>query len=72
MYLQGKDDFIDVFQIWLPRVKAKSAYSMKALRADGGREFISTKLQLFYEKREIIIKYTAPYVHKENGLAEQG
>lgn len=45
---------------------------MKVLRADGGGEFISIKLRMFCEKKGIAIKYTAPYVHKENGLAEQG
>ncbi len=44
LYLRGKDDFVDAFQIWLSRIEAESACSMKTLRADGGREFISTKL----------------------------
>lgn len=70
LYLRGKDDFIDAFQTWLPRVEAESGCSMKMLRADGGGEFISTKLRLFCEKRGIAIKYAAPYVHEENGLAE--
>lgn len=72
LYLRGKDDFIDAFQTWLPRVEAESGCSMKMLRADGGGEFISTKLRLFCEKRGIAIKYAAPYVHKENRLAERG
>ena len=72
LYLRGKDDFVDAFQAWLPRVEAKSGCAMKMLRADGGGEFISTKLRLFCEKRGIGIKYAAPYVHEENGLAERG
>ncbi len=72
LYLRGKDDFVDAFQIWLPRVEAESAYLMKALRADGGGEFISTKLRLFCEKRGIVIKYAAPYVYEENRLAKRG
>ncbi len=72
LYLRGKDDFIDVFQVWFPRVKAESGYSMNLLRADDGGEFISKKLRSFCEKRGIAIRYAAPYVHKENGLAERG
>lgn len=72
LYLRGKDEFIDAFQAWLPKAEAKSNCSMKALRADGGREFISIKLQSFCETRGIAIKYAAPYIHKENGLAERG
>ncbi len=45
---------------------------MKVLRADGGGEFISAKLKPFCEKRGIVIRYAAPYVHEENGLAERG
>ncbi len=70
--MRGKDDFVDAFQVWLPRVEAESGCSMKLLRADGGGEFISKKLRSFCEKRGIAIRYAAPYVHKENGLAERG
>lgn len=72
LYLRGKDDFIDAFQAWLPRVEAESDCSMKIVRADGGGEFISTKLRSFCKKRGIAIRYAAPYVHEENGLAERG
>ena len=72
LYLRGKDDFVDAFQAWLPRVEAESGCAMKMLRADGGGEFISTKLRLFCEKRGIDIKYASPYIHEENGLAERG
>ena len=71
-YLRGKDNFVDAFQAWLPRVEAESECSLGTLRADGGGEFISTKLRLFCEKRGIAIKYAAPYMHEENGLAERG
>ena len=70
--MRRKDDFIDAFQAWLPRAEAESGCSMKILRADGGGEFISHKLRTFCEKRGILIKYAAPYVHEENGLAERG
>lgn len=45
---------------------------MKTLRRDGGGEFISHKLRLLCEKQGIAIRYAAPYVNKENGLAERG
>ena len=72
LYLQRKDDFIDAFQAWLPQAEAESGCSIKILRADGGGEFILHKLQTFCEKKGILIKYAALYVHEENGLAEQG
>lgn len=72
LYLRSKDEFVDAFQAWLPRVEAESSYKMKALRADGGGEFISNKLKEFCEGRGINIKYATPYLHEENGLAERG
>lgn len=72
LYLRGKDDFVEAFQAWLPRVETESGFSMKALRADGGGELISGKLRAFCKKRDIAIKYAAPYMHEENGMAERG
>lgn len=45
---------------------------MKVLRTDDRGEFIFNKLQMFCEKKGILIKYTAPYIHKENRLTKQG
>ena len=72
LYLRGKDEFVDVFQAWLPKVEAESSCSMKALRADGRGEFIFIKLRTFCEKRGITIKYAAQYIHEENRLAKRG
>lgn len=36
MYLRSKDEFVDVFQAWLPVVENQCSKSMKVLRADGG------------------------------------
>lgn len=72
IYLRSKDEFIDAFQVWLPKVENECNRSMKALCADGGGEFISAKLKDICDKKGISIKYVAPYMHEENGLAERG
>lgn len=72
MYLRLKDEFVDTFQTWLPKMENESKILMKILRADGGGKFISAKRKEFCEKRDITIKYAAPYMHKENGLAQRG
>lgn len=46
-------------------------YKLDCLQSDGRGEFISTALQSFCQEREIKIGYTAPYMHKENGLVER-
>lgn len=71
LYLRGKDDFVDTFQSQLLKVKVESGYSIKTLQVDGGSEFISIKLKLFYKKQDIIIQYVTSYIQKENRLAEQ-
>ena len=68
--LRSKDEFFDTFKLWLPRAEA-CGNKLDCLRTDGGGEFISTPLQSFFEKRGIKIGYAAPYMHKENGIAEQ-
>lgn len=72
LYLRGKNNFINAFQAWLPQAEAEYKYLMKTLRTDGGGEFSLDKFQVFYEKKDILIKYAALYVHKKNGLAKWG
>ncbi len=67
----SKDEFVDAFQIWLPRVENESKCTLKTFRADGGGEFISIKLRVFCEKREIALKYATSYMHQEKSLAER-
>lgn len=38
----------------------------------GGGEFISAKHKDICDWKGITIKYAAPYMHEENGLAERG
>lgn len=68
LYLRNKDNFVDIFQTWLPHVKAESECLIKIFRANSDREFLSIKFWSFYEKRDIMIQYAAPCVHKENWL----
>lgn len=71
-YLRSKDEFVDVFQIWLPKVENECAKSMRVLHADGGGEFVSTKLKNIYEQKRIAIKYAVLYMHEKNGMAKRG
>lgn len=68
LYLKGKNNFVNVFQAWLSRIETELSCLIKVLQVDGDREFISTKLQIFYEKYGIVIKYATVYIHKKNWL----
>lgn len=45
---------------------------MKVLRADRNGKFVLTKLKDIYKQKRITTKYTALYMHEENGISEQG
>ena len=66
----SKDEFFDTFKLWLPRTEAYGN-KLDCLRTNGRGEFISAALQSFCEERGIKIGYAAPYMHEENGIAEQ-
>lgn len=72
VYLQSKDKFVDVFQVWLPKIENESGKFLKMLRTNNREEFILAKLKDFYNQTRITIKYTEPYIHKENGLTKRG
>lgn len=44
---------------------------MKVFQANDDSKFISVKLQLFCKKRGIAIRYTTPYIYKENRMTER-
>ena len=71
-YLCSKNEFVDVFKIWLPKVENKSKRSMKALYADRRRKFISVKLKNIYNKKGITIKYAAFYMYEKNRVLRKG
>ena len=56
LYLYSKNEFLDALQVWLPKVENESNYIIKAHYADDRGEFISIKLEIFYEKRGITFK----------------
>ena len=45
---------------------------MKIFCTNGRGEFILVKLKDIYNKNSILIKYLAPYMYKETGLAKRG
>lgn len=68
--LRSKDEFFDIFKLWLPRAEACEE-KLRYLQIDGGGEFISAALKSFCKERNITIGYAAPYMHEENGIAKQ-
>ena len=66
LLLQSKDKFFDVFKLWLPQAII-CGEKLRCLQVDGGREFISTLLKNFCNKKDITIDYTASYLYQKTG-----
>lgn len=67
---QSKDEFFDIFKLWLPYAEA-CGKKLRYLQTDGGGEFINAALKNFCKERSITISYALPYMHKKNGIAER-
>lgn len=60
IYLHSKDEFVDVFITWVPKVEIEYNKLGKVLQADGGGEFISTKLKDFCKKKALQLSMLCP------------
>ena len=70
LMLRSKNEFFDAFKSWLPTAEAGGS-RLDCLQTNSGGEFISVAVQSFCQEREIKIGCAAPYMHKENGIAER-
>lgn len=68
--LRSKDEFFNVFKLWLPRAEI-CKNKLDCLQTNDKGECISAFLQRFCKKWGIEIGYATPYMHKENKIVEQ-
>ena len=71
LFICSKDTFFDAFKPWLEKVEIEIQYKLEYLRIDGGEKFINLALKKFCKSKEIVLRYTSSYTHKENGLVEK-
>ena len=50
----------------LKAIEAKSGKKLNKFRIDSDKEFINETFDKFYKEREIIFKFTSPYILKQN------
>ncbi|KAL4282230.1 hypothetical protein GQ457_03G037800 [Hibiscus cannabinus] len=60
-----------VFWKFKKMVENQSDYKIQALRSDNGREYTSTKFDLFCEEAGIEHQLTVPYTPEQNGVSER-
>jgi len=70
-FLHKKSDAAEaikaVFWLWLNT----TSHSVKHLHTDNGGEYMTSELQSFLRKQRIVHETSIPYVHQQNGQAEQ-
>ncbi|KAL4290711.1 hypothetical protein GQ457_14G023780 [Hibiscus cannabinus] len=60
-----------VFWKFKKMVENQSGYKIQALRSDNGKEYTSTKFDLFCEEAGIEHQLTVPYTPEQNGVSER-
>lgn len=63
--LRLKDEFFDVFKLWLSQIKFRKD-GLYCFQINGDGEFINTRIKKFCNKKRINIWYIIFYIHEEN------
>jgi len=70
-FLKFKHEVVGVFMKFKKMVETQSGYKIQFLRSNNGKEYTSTKFNLFCEKAGIAHQLTAPYTPQQNGVNER-
>jgi len=70
-FLKFKHEVVGVFMKFKKMVETQSGYKIQFLRSDNGKEYTSTKFNLFCEEAGIAHQLTAPYTPQQNGVSER-
>ena len=69
--LHGKSDAAHQIQLWMAEAERQSGCKLKALRMDGGTEFISSDFVLSMKQQGVLFRTTVPYTPQQNGKVER-
>ncbi len=69
-FLTTKDQVYEHFNIFKAATEKATGKTLKALRSDGGGEYVGHQLQDFLQQHGIEHQKTAPYSPQQNGTAE--
>ncbi|MCP4486859.1 MAG: transposase family protein, partial [Gammaproteobacteria bacterium] len=70
-FLATKDQVYEHFKVYKAATEKATGKKIKALRSDGGGEYVGQKLQDFLKQHGIEHQKTAPYSPQQNGAAER-
>ncbi len=69
--IKSKSDCFDFFCLFRKRVKPETGRKLKAMRLDGGGEYMSSEFRTFLEDNGIYHQQTCAYIPQQNGVAER-
>lgn len=71
-YLRRRKNIVfSIFKKLKEYVENQSGYTIKAMRLDRGREYMSKAFEVFYEHHVIWLYLTASYSPQQNDVAER-
>ena len=71
-FLPKKSDVVSCLQRWKLQAEHETDLKLQCLKSDGGKEFRSKVFEEWLVADSVIHEKSAPYEHKQNGLAERG
>ena len=69
--LHQKSNCEDQIIRYITQVKTQFGATVKFVRHDGAKEFVTTTIKKFYSNQGIVQQITVPYAHQANGTAER-
>ncbi|NBX98326.1 hypothetical protein EBQ81_05715, partial [bacterium] len=69
--IKAKSEVFGVFTQWLQEVETGTGLKLKALRCDGGGEYVSGEFKAFLLRRGIRQDISPPHTPQHNGVAER-
>ncbi|PKU75744.1 Retrovirus-related Pol polyprotein from transposon TNT 1-94 [Dendrobium catenatum] len=66
-----KSDVFGIFKNFITLIENQTKYKIKALRSDGGKEFINQQMLSLIQSKGIQLQSSCPYTPEQNGVSER-
>ncbi|XP_012529355.1 uncharacterized protein LOC105832716 [Monomorium pharaonis] len=71
VFIAQKSKIFEKSKAYKAKVKKQTGLTIKTLRSDNDREYLSNKFRNFFEKEKIVHQLTTEYTPEQNGVAER-
>lgn len=70
-FLASKNEVYSIFKEYQVMVENETGHTIKVLRTDNGREYLSQEFKAYLKSKGIRHQFTIPYTPEQNGVAER-